>query len=100
MRIDCVHLPYVQGSDNCKQRNEDRETKRQRDMFDGNSVEAVSLAGQETKSHDAQHGMQNHKGNADSETLITDKNRTRNRWYSKKEKHKAPVKTGMRVNQP
>ena len=89
MTIDCVHLANIQGSVCCKQRNEDRETKGQRDMFGGNSVEAVSFAGQETQRHDADAKIQNKRGYASSLTS-SQKDGTRNAWHGK-EKNPKPM---------
>ncbi len=69
-------------------------------MFDGNSVEAVSFAGQETNHHDAQHGIQNNKGDASGLTLCTENDSAYKTWNSKEEKYKTDVQPGMRVCKP
>ena len=62
-----VHSAYIQGSVCSKQRNEDQETKRQRDKFDSNSVETIDFAGHVTKHHDAHDEIEN--GNKDAGTM-------------------------------
>jgi dTDP-D-glucose 4,6-dehydratase len=57
-------------------------------MFDGNSVEAVSFAGQETQHHDAQHGIQNNNRDASSLTLGAENDVAYTTWNHKEEKHK------------
>ncbi len=100
MLIDCVHFACRESNVCCKQRDEDGETKRQRDMFDGNSVEAVSFAGQETKSHDAHHRIENKSGDISSLTLFAENDDAYNTWNSNEEKSKTDVQPGMRVCKP
>jgi hypothetical protein len=100
MHIEVVHLAYIEGDFCCKQRKEDRDAKRLRDMFDSNSVEAISLAGQETQHHDADEKIENKIGSAFSPTLIHQNDRTHDTGHSKETKSQSNVIKRMGVSQP
>ncbi len=101
-----VREVYSVGNVVCKQHkkihNEDRETKRQRDMFDGNSVERALFAAKETKRPDAQENIKNKHGNASSFTSILSAQNaaTHKTWNGKAKKSKTDVPPGMRVCKP
>jgi hypothetical protein len=100
MHIEFVHLAYIQGDFCCKQRKEDRDAKRLRDKFDGNSVETISLAGQETQHHDADEKIENKIGSASSPTLNRKNDSAHDTGHSKENKSQSDVTKRMRVSQP